>query len=170
MTDTTEKAPATLDDIFNDEFFLDMISSDESKDVASIILTEERNQELYGGHYDLTGRKSYQKSEGELTAKQEKCVNFSDYQDLIGQAHASIQQKGYSKANKTESTLKTGDILVANGIVGVIVAINDSEHRNSGQTKRAHIVYANGTENHLLLSSVIANSYKENSCFVAINQ
>lgn len=165
MSDATEKAPTSLDDIFKDEMFLEMF---DDFDNAGIMLTDEGNQLKYGGHYDLSSRKPYDQSEGELTAKQEKCADFDKYKAEIDQVQSDMANHGYSQTRKTECDITTGNAFVSNGLMGVIVAINDSEKRNSGQTKRAHVVYSNGTESHPLLSSIVATTYKPNSYFIEI--
>lgn len=207
MSDTTLSNAPTLDDIFNDDLFIEMMEKSD-KDIAnnnagglevktcnsmqdifddldaidllnqdnsfetssSIMMTEERNQSIYGGHYNLSGRNSYNKGDSEITATHTPCKNFDDYQKLIDDAQIKMQQKGFKKGTISEKQIKTGDVFVSQGLVNIVVAINDSEYRNSGQNKRAHVVYANGTESHLLLSSIVANTYKDNSYYVVFDK
>ncbi len=168
-TETTEKTFNTLDDIFNDDFFISLTADDEY-DPSGIIMSEERQKEFYGSRQNSAARNGYDKGENEITARQSVCKDFAKYQILLDNAEREMNNKGYSRSTIAESDIRVGHIFVSKGLLGVVVAINDSEHRNSGQDKRAHMVYANATESHLLLSSVISNTYKDNSYFVKINE
>lgn len=111
-------------------------------------------------------RKSYQAGLNEVIDRQQVCANFAIYQDKVGMATRAIAIYPYKKSIASEKTIKIDDIFVFNGLVGCVVGLNDSESRRSGQDTRAHIVYANGTESHLLLSSLAAKTYKDQNYIV----
>lgn len=160
-TDTAEKTFNSLEDIFNDDV---LGIFDDNYDPQGIIMTNDQYQEKYGR--SCSGRKSYQALDGELTAVQKVCKDYSSYEHLINKALSDIETRSYQKTVATKNDIKIGSVVVFKGVLGVVVDINESENRNSGPSFRAHIVFSNKTESHLMLSTVVSNTYKEMSYLV----
>lgn len=159
MTTATNNPPACLEDIFNDDIFGLLEISDEQ---ASLFVSPD--------YYQLNSRKGYVAGEGELTATQAVCQNFHSYEQILAAATEVITSGNHRKIVAHASAIAAGDIFVFNGIVAIVADIRASEERSSGQKHRAHVVYANGTESHLLLSSLVSKTYKPNCYQIIPNQ
>ena len=158
---TQERTVNSLEDIFNSD---ELGIFDDDYDPQGIIMTDAQYQAKYGRQ--TLSRKSYQPIEGEITATQKVCKNYDDYKHLIDSALHSIETINHQKTVATRKDIVIGAVVVFKGVLGVVVGINESENRRSGQSFRAHIVFSNKTESHLLLSTVVSNTYKEMSYLV----
>ena len=164
--DIKDTEVTSIDDILNELMNDDPFGLlDDNYDPQGIVVSKERYEELYGKR-STTQRNGYQAADGEVTAKQQVCSNFSEYEHLILKAQNDMKTRSFDRAVAVENEIAIGDVVVFKGLLGVVVAMNESEQRNSGQKYRAHIVYANGTESHLLLSTVVSNCYKDISYLV----
>lgn len=144
-------SPTCLEDIFNDDAF------------GLLDISDEENLLVAAEHYQYSNRKGYVAGDNEITARQSVCPNFNSYKSIIEEATRNISTLEHIKAQTSENDIAVGDVYIFNGLVAVVVAINESEHRNSGQKYRAHLVYANGTESKLLFSSLAAKSRQPHS-------
>lgn len=158
MSAQAERTHTCLEDIFNDDVFGLLDMSDEE---ASLFVSAD--------HYKSSTRNGYVAAEGELVAKQAVCHDFHLYEDSINSAIAFIGRGAFDKVAAQVSTIAVGSIFVFEGLVAIVVDINEAEERNSGQQYRAHVVYANGTESKLLFSTVVSKSHKPNSYLVRPN-
>jgi hypothetical protein len=150
-----KKPPTCLDDILKDDIFGLLDISDEE---ASLFVEP--------NYYESRAKASYNAIDGELTARQEACSDFKTYKPIINKALVDLKSLPYNQDFAKERDISVGDILILNGVLACIVAINKSESRASGQKYRAHLVYANETESKLLLSSLVAATHKPNSYLV----
>lgn len=155
MPTQTKKLPTCLEDIFNDDEF-GLLNMDD--DVEGLFVSAD--------HYKSSTRNGYVAGDGELITRQMACADFHLYKQALIDATLLIKSTKFTKGTSLASTIAVGDVFVFDGLVAVIVAINESEKRNSGQKYRAHVVYANGTESKLLFSSVVAKTHKPNNYLV----
>lgn len=163
--DTEVKKIETMDDIFEDLMTNDVFGSIAADfDPQGILMTPEQYEEKYGG--EKANRNKYHALDGEITAVQQVCHNYADYEHLINKALSDTTTLDYHKTCARKNDIVIGSVVVFKGVLGVVVDINASEERSSGQSSRAHIVFANKTESHLLLSTIVSNTYKDFSYLV----
>ena len=168
MPDTKQvKTFETMDDIFNDIMSNDVLGIFDNIDPQGILMTPEQHEAKYGG--SKKSRNKYHAIDGEITAVQQVCRDYADYAHIIDKAINDVNTIDYQKTVATKSDIIVGSVVVFKGLLGVVVALNASEARSSGESFRAHIVFANETESHLLLSTVSTNTYKDFSYLVRFN-
>lgn len=156
LVDTT-KTPTCLEDIFNDDPFGLLDISDEQ---AALFVEP--------NHYKPSSKAGYVAGIGEVVAKQTACTDYHLYEARIDNALSIIKNGGFKKVAANINNIKVDSIFVFEGLVAVVVAIQEAEQRNSGQKHRARVIYSNGTESNLLLSTLVAKTYKNNCYSVEI--
>lgn len=150
----TQSSPVTfssIEDILNDPDF-DSITGWDS-DHQNILIDESSPMHPVNTRKN---RKGYQGFEGEITDRNKRCHDFDKHEAKINALYQKMNNTPYDKVKLTKQNIQIGTALVFNGLLGMIVDVVDSENRKSGQNKRVRIVFGNGNESNLLISSFVS--------------
>ncbi|HEL2591856.1 TPA: GIY-YIG nuclease family protein [Streptococcus suis] len=144
-----------LDDILNDEALFENFETDRT----------------------LFSTKRYQgtvRARSKSSSRQRVQTGFDTYRKLFTQVHAdiacgkrqikSIEETSQGNRISQKNPIKQGNFYVDNGIMLYVVKIYDPQtnvevSQSTNRKYKVHIVYENGTENHVWLLSLISSLY-----------
>ncbi len=144
-----------LDDILNDEELFENFETDKS------LFSTKRYQGTVRASSRSSSRKRVQRG-------------FEVYRNLFTQVHADIASgkrqikpiKETSQGNRIsrKNPIKQGDFYVDNGVMLYIAKIYDPQtnvevNQSTDRRYKVHVIYENGTENHVWLLSLISSLY-----------
>lgn len=144
-----------LDDILNDDELFENFETDKS------LFSTKRYQGTVGASSRSSSRKRVQ-------------TGFEVYRNLFTQVHAdiasgrrhikSIEEASQGNRISRKNPIKQGNFYVDNGVMLYVAKIYDPQtnvevNQSTDRKYKVHIVYENGTENHVWLLSLISSLY-----------
>ena len=104
--------------------------------------------------------KEYERAQADFVARRKKCKDFDKYEHLFKEVQSDLSNGKRQLINFNEKQLKEGSYFVHNGILLLLLRINDlvkdKAHKIDGRTK---IIFENGTESRMKLRSLGKNLF-----------
>lgn len=142
--DTLEEV-MSLDDIFSDEDFDDLLGDEEDSESNSI----------------LGGRRAIKASERENAEQTNRvpCASFENYQERFEQYKQAMEDGKLVVSSNRHETLSSGDLFLWDGLIALLSgeSIEGDVKKHTG--KRLHVVFSNGTEAWLREGSIKRSMY-----------
>ena len=138
---------ASIDDILaNDDGFLMGLVADE---------------ELYFTTSN-TSHQTTDRTPPDEVGRQTSCDDFYLYRDYFSNLHEKLASGDLKTIPHTATNFKEGDAFVLSGITGFIQKVGAARINNQGQNDpRLRVIYDNGTESNILLSSLNKSLYMD---------
>lgn len=137
----------SLDDILDndDGFLMDLLADEESYFVI-----------------DEATQASIDRAATDEVGKQKPCEDFYKYKSYFSDLHNKLASGDLKVIPHTAVNFKAGDAFVLSGITGFIQKVGEARINSQGQNDpRLRVIYDNGTESNILLSSLNKTLYMD---------
>lgn len=137
----------SLDDILDndDGFLMDLLADEESYFV-----------------FDDATQASIDRAATDEVGKQTPCEDFYKYRTYFSDLHDKIASGDLKIVPHTAVNFKAGDAFILSGITGFIQKVGEARINSQGQNDpRLRIIYDNGTESNILLSTLNKTLYTD---------